>query len=421
MTLWIILTALTAFVAAALAVPLIRRIEPPQSDRDRILAVSRDQLAEIEADQARGIIGAREVQEARHEIERRALAAVKDESGALNISGDRTRLISLAIVSGWIVVGAALLYVVVGRPDLASQRRGDVGNAALLPAAPGPANDAVTQSGAGASAGGSVEEMIVDLAARLKENPNDAEGWRMLAWSYFNTERYAQSAEAYGKAVALDPSDANVWSAYGETLVRSARGLVSHDAIAAFDAALAINPDDPRARFFKGMALEQAGDPAAAVEAWIAIAQSAPAGAEWLPGMVQRIEELAAASNIDLGDRLTSPAPAPGGLAGTDLALPPAAALQSGPTAADVAAAGDMTEADRQAMIEGMVAQLAQRLDESPDDPQGWARLISSRMVLNDPDAARAALDRARDVFAGDPGKLSIVLDAARAAGLAVN
>ena len=72
-------------------------------------------------------------------------------------------------------------------------------------------------------------------------------------------------------------------------------------------------------------------------------------------------------------------------------------------------------------MIEGMVAKLDARLTDNPDDPEGWVKLINSRMVLKQPEAAAEALTRARTALAASPDKLQIVEDGAAAAGLSGN
>ena len=435
MTLWILLTILTAAVAVLVSIPLIRRLDAPPSDQDRLMQVSRDQLAEIEADAERGRLSEADAAEARTEVERRVLAAAKSAPPPLVVASETSRNWSLAILGGWIVVGATGLYAVLGNPELPAQPAAQMNVAAedgtSMPQTDTAASDATagTATGSNGVKSGSVEEAIASLITKLDANPEDAEGWRMLGWSYFNTERYADAAEAYAKAVKLDGSLPDVWSAYGETLVRSARGLVTDEAVAAFDAALKLNPQDPRAHFFKGMALEQAGDANAAIEAWIALATSAPEGADWLPGVVQRIDELAAANNIDIGTRIdaarsaaeaTSAATLPpsGGLPAPAMGAAATGSGEKGPTAADVAAADEMTPEDRQAMINGMVDQLDARLRDNPDDPAGWAKLISSRMVLNDPDAAADAFQRAKEALAASPEGLAQVTEAALAAGL---
>ena len=123
----------------------------------------------------------------------------------------------------------------------------------------------------------------------------------------------------------------------------------------------------------------------------MALIAEAPPGAAWVGGMNQVLAEL--------GGRRAGP-------------------RSPGPTAADVEAAGTMSDTDRTGMIEGMVAQLAERLEAEPDDAEGWARLVRSYMVLGRPDDARAALDEARTALAGAADKLALVESEARATGL---
>ncbi|MCP5087291.1 MAG: hypothetical protein GY952_10870 [Rhodobacteraceae bacterium] len=82
---------------------------------------------------------------------------------------------------------------------------------------------------------GEVEPMIKALASRLQQNPDDAEGRRMLGWSYFSTERYGNAAQAYRQAAELQGDDADLYSAYGEALVRAARGQVTTIALGVFE------------------------------------------------------------------------------------------------------------------------------------------------------------------------------------------
>ena len=414
MILWAILTAMTAAVAVAISIPLIRRYEVGRSDRDLLVAVARDQVAELASEVARGTLTATEADEGRAEIDRRVLAAVKSSEGPGQVAPERRRMLGVVALSGWVVAGATGLYALIGQPDVPAVTREPAEVASVEPAETEGTAVAPAPKPAGA---GSVEEMINGLVTRLAENPEDAEGWRMLGWSYFQTERYADAAKAYGEAVKRDASRSEVWSAYGEVLVRTAQGLVAEDAIAAFDQALAIDPKDPRAHFFKGMALEQAGNPAAAVEAWVKLIEGAEKGADWLPGVIERVDELSTAQSIDIGTRIDAWRP----LAALPALDDAPAASSPGPTAEDVAAAQEMAPEDRSAMIEGMVAKLDARLTDNPDDPEGWVKLINSRMVLNQPEAAADALTRARAALAASPDKLQMVEDGAAAAGLSGN
>jgi cytochrome c-type biogenesis protein CcmH len=267
-----------------------------------------------------------------------------------------------------------------------------------------------------ASAVGEVGGMIAGLEARLAENPDDAEGWRMLGWSYFNTEKYDLASKAYEKSVELDASDPAVLAAYGETLVRAQKGLISEKAQSVFDDVLALNPSEPRARFFKGMALEQSGNSKGAIELWLAILDDAPSNADWVGGLEQRVQELAAATGYDLGDRFNG-----AGVLNQSTAslLPPK--TERGPTQKDINAAQTMTAEDRQAMIVGMVDQLAARLEDDPSNVDDWVKLMRSRLVLKDTSAALSAYNRASEIFSDQPLKLSKVTTAAQQLGLSTD
>lgn len=321
-----------------------------------------------------------------------------------------------AILCGWIILGAVALYAVAGRHKVPVTPIASGTTGASLLGANGSSPTPVATLGTAPTNVGSVDKMNARLEARLEGDPTDASGWQMLGWSYFNTGHYAEAESAYAKAVALRPDDAELLSLYGETLVRLDNGLVSDSARESFRKALAIRPDDPRARFFLGMALEQDGDPAAAIEAWIGLIDSAAPGAAWAPGVIERIRELASASNIDVSGRL--PASIDDG--STPLRSPDLAG-GGGPSAAEVQAALEMTPQDRQEMIRGMVDSLEARLMRSPDDPDGWVRLIRSRVVLGEADAAVGALRTALAALEARPDAIEMVTKAAAELGVTTN
>ena len=120
------------------------------------------------------------------------------------------------------------------------------------------APDAPTASAANPTGPQDVGAMITSLEAKLKADPNDAEGWRMLGWSFFQTQRFAEAAMAYKRATALKPDNADYWSSLGEALVTAGPGNVPAEAKAAFDKAVALDPKDPRARYFLGVAKDMA-------------------------------------------------------------------------------------------------------------------------------------------------------------------
>ena len=138
-----------------------------------------------------------------------------------------------------------------------------------------------------------VETMIERLAARLLTTPEDAEGWRMLGWSYSHVRQASRAADAYSRAAALRPQSPELKSAYGEALVAAEAGNVTPKAIEMFNAALALDARDAKARFFVALAMEQAGKKKEALDAWLVL-QAEPLGDEpWVAELRERTQVLA--------------------------------------------------------------------------------------------------------------------------------
>ena len=380
MTLWIVLTLMTALASAALMIPLVRRHET-RSEDDPVVSVLKTQLSEIETQAQEGSLRPDEAAALATEVKRRLLVEAREDTAPLRPLGQKALIrLGLGLVAV-VALAATGLYAVLGRPDVPSSV------ATSAQDAPHP--------------GGDVTAMIAGLEAKLKQSPNDAQGWSMLGWSYFQTARYAEAAKAYGRAGALEPANAEHFSAEGEALVRAASQQVTPDASAAFTKALAVDPGDPRARYFLAVGKDQAGNHKGAMDDWIAILKTAPPGAPWAGQIRAFVEQTARERGEDISAR-----------------LPPLTASPTAPDQAQVAAAGQMTDAQRQAMINGMVEALAARLKANPKDADGWLRLMKARMVMGQPNEAAAALHDARTAFASSPTDIARLSDAAKAMGV---
>jgi cytochrome c-type biogenesis protein CcmH len=251
----------------------------------------------------------------------------------------------------------------------------------------------------------SVDEMVAKLAARLEKSPDDPEGWRMLGWSYFHTGNFAGAAEAYAKAMSLSPAVASYRSAYAEALVRAANGRIAFEARASFEKALELDPKEPKARLLKGLGELQDGNKAGALETWTDLLRSAGLNDEWAPDLKARVAGLAREMQISVPPGLLQNAAAP---------VP-----AREPTAAEIAAARAMPEEERASMERSMVDRLANRLAQSPQDSEGWIRLMRSREVLGEADAAKDALSQALAAFPGEGKDRDGIMTAARELGLA--
>jgi len=292
------------------------------------------------------------------------------------------------------LIGAALLAVTAIGVKLWRDRTPDVAAATTATAPNGPQD---------------VGAMISSLEAKLKADPNDAEGWRMLGWSFFQTQRYAEAAMAYKRATALKPDNADYWSSLGEALVTAGPGTVPAEARAAFDRAVALDPKDPRARYFIGVSMDMAGDHKGAIDDWFALLQDTPAGAPWEADVRRTIQAVGERDKIEVATRLAAlkpAAPAPG----------TAAAAIPGPNPDQMRAATQLPAGQQEAMIAGMVEGLAAKLKANPKNVEGWIMLMRSYTTLGRGSDAGVAY---RAAIAANPGAKAELEDAAKTLGVA--
>ena len=189
---------------------------------------------------------------------------------------------------------------------------------------------------------GDVNSMIASLEAKLKTEPDNAQGWRMLGWSYFETGDLMRSAQAYRRAAQVEPNNAENWSSLGEAL-QSASQQVSPEAEAAFRKAIAIDASDPRARYFRGVQKDLKGQHEAAIADWIALLRDTPPGAPWEADLRRTIQQVAEKQKIEVASRM----PPPGAGSVATAAIP-------GPTREQMAAASSIPPSQQSEMVKGM-------------------------------------------------------------------
>jgi cytochrome c-type biogenesis protein CcmH len=365
MLFWILAAVLTAGAVALLVHPLMRARGPAAERADYDLAVYRDQLQELDRDVARGLLDPVQAEAARTEIGRRMLAADAGR-GPREPASDRPagrpagRWPALAIVV-LLPLAALGVYLPVGQPGLPAQPVASRGDAAAPPPA--------------------VMEALDRLGRELERDPENLQGWVLMAQVYDRMGRHRDAADAYRRAMALGQGDPGLATAFAEALVRADRGIVPEEARRVFAGVLEQVPDDPRARYYLALASAQAGDAEAALAGWSGLLRASPADAPWVELVRRRIAETAA----DLGRDVAAVMPDP---------LPPAADAVPGPTPGQIEAAGVMDGQERAGMIRGMVDRLAARLAEEPGDADGWLRLARAYGVLGD-------REKALDAYAG--------------------
>lgn len=367
MLLWTAFALMTGAAILAVLWPLrVRREDGPASDAEADLAVYRDQLAEIDRDRAAGLIGPGESEAARNEIARRMLRAADREAGAARPSDNRRRAAAVLALVG-VPLLAGMLYFRLGSPDYEGQPL-----AARLDARPDAADVAI---------------LVRKVESHLESNPDDGRGHEVIAPVYFRLGRYDDAARAWSNAIRLLGDSAARQSGLGEALVAAAGGVVTADAGAAFEKAVALDSKAVRARYYLGLAAEQDGRKDEAAAIWGKLAAEAPPDAPWLPTVRDALARV-------------QPAGAPG------------------PDAADIAAAQNMSAGDRAAMVRSMVDGLAARLAQQGGGIEEWLRLVRAWSVLGEGEKAKAAASDARKQFAQDSAALARIDELARQLGL---
>jgi len=198
--------------------------------------------------------------------------------------------------------------------------------------------------------------LVAMLAQRMPQRPGDIEGWTLLGRGYLALGNPVQAEKALAQAVDAAKQEQGaaqpqLLSSYGEAMTEAA-GQVTKEAEGVFRQALDEDPKDLVSRYYIGLALASRGDKAGALELWETVLADAPPNTPWRSDLVNQVAALKAQT---------------GGAAPNPMA---------------------------------MVQQLADRLQNDPNDLNGWLMLIRAYAVLGDKPKAMAALVKARDVFA---------------------
>jgi cytochrome c-type biogenesis protein CcmH len=385
MILWPILTLMTLGAVIAVWWPLARRQGSVRSGSDT--AVYRDQLDEIDRDQAASLIGNVEAEAARVEVSRRLIAAAETAKArsvapAAGPAGWYRRA-TLAAAIVLLPVGAGAVYLSLGSPGLVSVSMNAATGGQPLPAG--------------------IEHTVAEVETYMESNPRNGRGWELLAPVYLRLGRFDDAVRARRNALEIFGPDAAHLGDLGEAMVMASGGVVTAEAKSLFERANAADPEDVMAQYYLGLSAKQDGRRDEAEKRWRALVSRAGQGAEWLPlvkDALARIDEK--------GPPVAVAAPASGA----------AKAAPKGPSAREVAAAAQLAPAERNGMIEGMVARLAQKMAENGADVEGWLRLIKAYSVLGERDKALAAAANARSALAGNSDNLRRIGELAKELGL---
>ena len=399
MLFWAVIAVTAALVALTLGLSFRHGADQAPGAQD--VALYRDQLAEVDRDAARGVLDGDEAGRVRIEVQRRLLDA---DRAARTAAAARRGPLAPAVLIAVLIAGSSLaLYQRLGAPGYPDMPRQARLEAAAKRKADRPRQaEAETRFGTPWSAPAAADPKWLDLVAQLRAavaaRPGDRTGWELLAKNEAELGNYAGAATAQAHVVALKGSAAAAddQATLASFLVTAAGGFVSPEAETALARALKADPKNGTARYYTGLLYAQTGRPDLAFRLWRPLLDDGPADAPWMTAVRAQIGLVAEAAGI----RYELPADLPG------------------PSAADVAAAGQMSDADRQTMIRGMVDGLATRLADQGGPASDWARLIAALGVLGESDRARAIYAEAAQTFAADPAGLAAVRAAAAQAGV---
>lgn len=396
--LWVLVAILAASVVAVLVLPAFRGPREVAGRAEYDVNVYKDQLAELEREAADGRIAGTELDAARLEIQRRLLAAADVEDTGLSTKPRGTMPLFIAAAAAPLF--AVVFYLQSGSPHVPNfpfAERTDVRPSATAVAQPGPTHPGDN--------GMPMDAAIQTLERRLADNPEDIDGWILLARSHGGSGNMQAAADAYAKAVPLTDRHPMILADWAEARLMAREGSFTPEIFNDFYEAREKDPALPKPWFYIGLDKAMGGDFESAVQLWTDLLTIAPPSAPFVPAVREQIARAGRDGGFDpatfvptetarnIANQLAR--------AETQAAPPMVASPPRGPTQEDVEAAREMTDEERNAFIRTMVQSLAERLEENPNDPQGWERLIRAYEVLGETDKATAARDQLKALSGG--------------------
>ncbi|MDX1250914.1 MAG: c-type cytochrome biogenesis protein CcmI [Gammaproteobacteria bacterium] len=286
---WIV--AACFIIAALLFVlpPLLQRSDKEKKEATERRAINtsiyRDQLVELETDLRNDMVQPELYAQGRRELEQRLLEDVETEQSATSPPASAAKQgasgigrITAAVIGIAVPVFAVLLYFKLGNPDV------------LSPEAMAKVQAAATAE-QHADDPAKIEMMIGRLIERLKQNPQDAEGWTVLGRSLYALARHDEATEAFSRAAALAPNDAQLLADYADSMAMANGERLDERSVALIKRAIQADPNNQKALWLAGTAEFEAGNFTAAVGYWERLLKLLPPGSEVANTMASNIEE----------------------------------------------------------------------------------------------------------------------------------
>lgn len=379
---WIIIALIITITLGLLIWPILRDRNTQITVRESYdVAIYKDQLKEADREFERGLLTTEQLDAVKTEIQRKLIVAADQSAAAVYASSEPSnpKMITAFGLVLFLSIGSVAVYSYLGSPTL--------GNLAFV-------DRDIEKERKAQSGGQAVSEMttVIDrLEQKLATDPNNLEGWLMLGRSAISMGQFPRAVKAYEQALALSPGNIDVLIDYAETLVLSNEGQVTEDALKSFKYAHKTNAAHPKARYYIALHHAQAGNMRLAIQDWVDLLAISLPDAPWIQTVQSQIKDAAKESKIDIASIKPS---LEAQQIGANIRESPQATAP-GPSQSEVKAAGEMSADERQKMILSMVKRLADRLEENPNDRQGWLRLSKAYNVLGDTEKAGQALQQA--------------------------
>ena len=350
MAFWILTTLLAIIAMGFVCFPLLRRNMSSKSEFDSEQTLYKARLSEIDKDLELGRLDEVSADAARAEEARKLIKASSD-----------TKLVSKSASNKSIVLLAALSLPIISIPFYYS-----LGSPGVTYSASVAEEDSEQPT---------IQDLLQIAEKRLESNPDDSNGWEVIAPVYLRMQRYGDAINAYENVLRVEGRSPEMLLKLTDVHIEQGQGQINEQAKELIAEVLSLDKENAIATFYTGIIALQNDRADETMRIWQAMIDGAKGNEEWLPVVRGRIAELKTLEKSPL--------------------LP-------GPDEETIKAAEEMEPEERQAMIAQMVSNLAEKLETNPDNKAGWERLVRAYMVLGRKDDARAAFGKAKTQFAND-------------------